>query len=44
MVRGQVVAGEGNVKDLEAVMAEGTMLQQKLKPRHLNMIAVGESL
>ncbi|KAJ2916158.1 hypothetical protein MD484_g4244, partial [Candolleomyces efflorescens] len=41
---GQVVAGEGNVKDLEAVMAEGTMLQQKLKPRHLNMIAVGGSI
>ncbi|KAJ3506100.1 hypothetical protein NLJ89_g7055 [Agrocybe chaxingu] len=41
---GQVVAGGNNVKDLERVLAEAPMLQQKMKPRHLQMIAVGGSI
>ncbi|KAF8964469.1 APC amino acid permease [Flammula alnicola] len=41
---GQVVAGGNNVEDLERVQAEGPMLQQKMKPRHLKMIAVGGSI
>ncbi|KAF8147988.1 APC amino acid permease [Crassisporium funariophilum] len=41
---GQVVQGGNNVKDLERVMADAPMLQQKMKPRHLQMIAVGGSI
>ncbi|KAF6760629.1 APC amino acid permease [Ephemerocybe angulata] len=41
---GQVVAGSGNVADIEQILAEGPMLQQKMKPRHLTMIAVGGSI
>lgn len=41
---GQVVAGGGNVADLEQVLADAPMLQQKMKPRHLTMIAVGGSI
>ncbi|KIM38521.1 hypothetical protein M413DRAFT_447751 [Hebeloma cylindrosporum] len=41
---GQVVAGGNNVKDLERVLADAPMLQQKMKPRHLQMIAVGGSI
>lgn len=41
---GQVVAGAGNVQDLEKVVADAPMLQQKMKPRHLQMIAVGGSI
>lgn len=39
---GQVVSGANNVEDLERIMADAPMLQQKMKPRHLQMIAVGE--
>ena len=39
---GQVVTGSQNVADLEKVLADTPMLQQKMKPRHLTMIAVGE--
>ncbi|KAH8830166.1 APC amino acid permease [Flagelloscypha sp. PMI_526] len=39
---GQVVAG--SVDDLEKVQKDSPMLQQKMKPRHLNMIAVGGSI
>jgi amino acid permease len=38
---GQVVAGAGNIKDLERVLADTPILQQQMKPRHLKMIAVG---
>jgi amino acid permease len=38
---GQVVSGANNVEDLERIMADAPMLQQKMKPRHLQMIAVG---
>ncbi|PPQ76659.1 hypothetical protein CVT24_011911 [Panaeolus cyanescens] len=41
---GQVVAGGNNVSDLERVLADAPMLQQKMKPRHLQMIAVGGSI
>ncbi|KAF8900731.1 APC amino acid permease [Gymnopilus junonius] len=41
---GQVIAGQHNVEDIEHVQADGPMLQQKLKPRHLKMIAVGGSI
>lgn len=41
---GQVVAGATNVHDIERILADAPMLQQKMKPRHLTMIAVGESL
>ncbi|PPQ67198.1 hypothetical protein CVT24_011269 [Panaeolus cyanescens] len=41
---GQVVAGGNNVNDLERVLADAPMLQQKMKPRHLQMIAVGGSI
>ncbi|KAF5353980.1 hypothetical protein D9756_006930 [Leucocoprinus leucothites] len=41
---GQVVAGASNVDDLEKIMADAPMLQQKMKPRHLTMIAVGGSI
>jgi len=41
---GQVVAGGNNVQDLEKIMADAPMLQQKMKPRHLAMIAVGGSI
>ncbi|KAJ3547145.1 hypothetical protein NMY22_g1763 [Coprinellus aureogranulatus] len=41
---GQVVAGSQNVSDLERVLADSPMLQQKMKPRHLTMIAVGGSI
>ncbi|KIJ94433.1 hypothetical protein K443DRAFT_12126 [Laccaria amethystina LaAM-08-1] len=40
---GQVIAGASNVQDLEKVLADAPMLQQKMKPRHLQMIAVGSS-
>jgi amino acid transporter len=38
---GQHVAGADNIEDLERIRAEAPMLQQKMKPRHLQMIAVG---
>lgn len=38
---GQIVAGGENVADLEKIRADAPMLQQKMKPRHLTMIAVG---
>ncbi|KAJ8082393.1 Amino-acid permease inda1 [Marasmius tenuissimus] len=41
---GQVVAGQVSEYDLERLRAEGPMLQQKMKPRHLSMIAVGGSI
>ncbi|TFK18849.1 amino-acid permease inda1 [Coprinopsis marcescibilis] len=41
---GQVVNGANNVEDLEKVMADAPMLQQQMKPRHLQMIAVGGSI
>ncbi|KAF5354215.1 hypothetical protein D9756_006924 [Leucocoprinus leucothites] len=41
---GQVVVGANNVDDLEKIMADAPMLQQKMKPRHLTMIAVGGSI
>lgn len=41
---GQVVSGANNVEDLERIMADAPMLQQKMKPRHLQMIAVGGSI
>ncbi|KAJ2917582.1 hypothetical protein MD484_g2837, partial [Candolleomyces efflorescens] len=41
---GQVVTGSQNVADLEKVLADTPMLQQKMKPRHLTMIAVGGSI
>jgi amino acid transporter len=41
---GQVVAGADNVGDLEKTLADNPMLQQKMKPRHLTMIAVGGSI
>ena len=40
-ISGQVIAGASNVEDLEKVVADAPMLQQKMKPRHLQMIAVG---
>lgn len=39
--RGQAVYGN-NVEDIEKIMADAPMLQQKMKQRHLTMIAVGE--
>ncbi|RXW19481.1 hypothetical protein EST38_g6376 [Candolleomyces aberdarensis] len=41
---GQVVSGSQNVSDLEKVLADAPMLQPKMKPRHLTMIAVGGSI
>ncbi|KAF8992150.1 APC amino acid permease [Cyathus striatus] len=41
---GQAVVGAGNLEDLEKVMADAPMLQQTMKPRHLQMIAVGGSI
>ncbi|KAF9044928.1 APC amino acid permease [Panaeolus papilionaceus] len=41
---GQIVAGGKNVSNLERVVADAPMLQQKMKPRHLKMIAVGGSI
>ncbi|KAJ2933240.1 hypothetical protein H1R20_g3809, partial [Candolleomyces eurysporus] len=41
---GQVVSGSQNVADLEKVLADAPMLQPKMKPRHLTMIAVGGSI
>ncbi|KAF8873882.1 APC amino acid permease [Infundibulicybe gibba] len=41
---GQVIAGEHNAEDLERMRADAPMLQQKMKPRHLQMIAVGGSI
>ncbi|KIJ50402.1 hypothetical protein M422DRAFT_27391 [Sphaerobolus stellatus SS14] len=41
---GQAIAGCNNVKDLEKVLADSPMLQQQMKPRHLNMIAVGGAI
>ena len=39
---GQVVAGANNVSNLDRVLEDSPMLQQKMKPRHLTMVAVGE--
>lgn len=39
LISGQHVAG--TVADIEKIQADSPMLQQKMKPRHLNMIAVG---
>lgn len=44
IVGDQVVAGELSGDDLEKVRADGNMLQAKMKPRHLTMIAVGGSI
>ncbi|KJA14768.1 hypothetical protein HYPSUDRAFT_208447 [Hypholoma sublateritium FD-334 SS-4] len=41
---GQVIAGAHNVEDLNHLQADAPMLQQKMKPRHLQMIAVGGSI
>ncbi|KAF8876560.1 amino acid permease-domain-containing protein [Infundibulicybe gibba] len=41
---GQVVVGDHNAEDLERIRADAPMLQQKMKPRHLQMIAVGGSI
>ncbi|KAL0581271.1 Amino-acid permease inda1 [Marasmius crinis-equi] len=41
---GQVIAGDLSEADLEKLRADGPMLQQKMKPRHLSMIAVGGSI
>jgi len=41
---GLAVHGATNVEDLEKIMADSPMLQQKMKPRHLQMIAVGGSI
>ncbi|KAK7062687.1 Amino-acid permease inda1 [Paramarasmius palmivorus] len=41
---GQVVVGDLSDVDRERLKAEGPMLQQKMKPRHLSMIAVGGSI
>lgn len=38
---GQIIAGGNNVEDVEEIMADAPMLQQKMKSRHLTMIAVG---
>lgn len=40
---GQHIAGANNLEDLDRVRADAPMLQQKMKPRHLQMIAVGMS-
>ncbi|RDB16591.1 Amino-acid permease inda1 [Hypsizygus marmoreus] len=40
---GQVVQGQ-NAEDIERMRADNPMLQQKMKPRHLTMIAVGGSI
>ncbi|KAF5339711.1 hypothetical protein D9758_014909 [Tetrapyrgos nigripes] len=40
----QIVAGDLIGEDLEKVRQEGPMLQAKMKPRHLTMIAVGGSI
>ncbi|KAK7454000.1 Amino-acid permease inda1 [Stygiomarasmius scandens] len=40
----QIVAGDLSGEDLEKVRQEGPMLQAKMKPRHLTMIAVGGSI
>ncbi|KAF7760107.1 hypothetical protein Agabi119p4_10783 [Agaricus bisporus var. burnettii] len=40
---GQAVYGN-NVEDIEKIMADAPMLQQKMKQRHLTMIAVGGSI
>ncbi|KXN92037.1 Amino-acid permease inda1 [Leucoagaricus sp. SymC.cos] len=41
---GQVVVGGNNVEDIEKIMADAPMLQQKMKARHLTMISVGGSI
>ncbi|PFH49462.1 hypothetical protein AMATHDRAFT_41527 [Amanita thiersii Skay4041] len=41
---GQTIAGGGNLEDFERAKADNPMLQQKMKPRHLKMIAVGGSI
>ncbi|KAL0576415.1 Amino-acid permease inda1 [Marasmius crinis-equi] len=41
---GQIVAGDLTPEQLEKLRAEAPMLQQKMKPRHLNMIAVGGAI
>ncbi|KAF8628294.1 hypothetical protein AX17_005997 [Amanita inopinata Kibby_2008] len=38
------VAGATNIEDIERLRADAPMLQQKMKPRHLTMIAVGGSI
>ncbi|KAF5360268.1 hypothetical protein D9758_009116 [Tetrapyrgos nigripes] len=44
IVGNQVVAGEISGDDLERIRGEGPVLQAKMKPRHLTMIAVGGSI
>lgn len=39
--RQQAVVGAANVDDVDRIMADAPMLQAKMKPRHLTMIAVG---
>ncbi|KAJ8503091.1 hypothetical protein ONZ45_g11159 [Pleurotus djamor] len=41
---GQVISGDVHAGDIEKRLADAPMLQQKMKPRHLNMIAVGGSI
>jgi len=42
---GQVISGSGNLgEDLEQKMKDSPLLQPKMKPRHLQMIAVGGSI
>jgi amino acid transporter len=41
---GLEVSGHDNLDDLEKLMLDAPMLQQKIKPRHLTMIAVAGSV
>ncbi|KAL0069341.1 Amino-acid permease inda1 [Marasmius tenuissimus] len=41
---GQIVAGDLTPEQVEKLRAESPMLQAKMKPRHLNMIAVGGAI
>ncbi|KAH8833774.1 APC amino acid permease [Flagelloscypha sp. PMI_526] len=41
---GLAVSGQDNLDDLEKLMMDAPMLQQKIKPRHLTMIAVAGSV
>lgn len=41
---GQVISGDTNLTDVEKHLADAPMLQQKMKPRHMTMIAVGGSI
>ncbi|KAF9269780.1 APC amino acid permease [Marasmius fiardii PR-910] len=41
---GQVVSGDLSPEEVEKLKADAPMLQAKMKPRHLNMIAVGGAI